>query len=94
MPGIRLNITNTGRLSPDDWDDLCAEVLSRLEELTPVDTGFCQSNWTESHTDTSATFENDTEYASYLDRGWSSQAPDGMIQPLLDELPDMLEAYA
>jgi hypothetical protein len=93
MPGISLTVMNTSNLEPEDWDDLCGRILDRLEELTPVDTGFCQSNWEETHDDESATFTNDTDYASYLDDGWSQQAPNGMTEPLLDELPSMVDDY-
>ena len=92
MPGISLENTNTS-LDGAQWELLCEDVLSFLEEITPVDTGLCRDSWEMQISDTDAVFTNDTEYASYLDEGWSKQAPQGMIQPLLRILPKMVQGY-
>lgn len=92
MPGISFHVDQDWL--PDDvfWpavDDL----LAIIEELTPVDTGYAQSNWRLRSSSGGATFENDTPYISYLEDGWSDQAPDGMIGPALDLFPDILKQY-
>jgi hypothetical protein len=80
-------------MEPEGWAQLCDDVLQALIDITPVDTGFCQSNWEMDVEDDRATFTNDTEYASYLDEGWSSQAPRGMTGPVLAALPRMAARY-
>lgn len=82
-------------LDPDAWYDLCFEFLHLLRELTPVDTGFCQDSWQDPPdiSDTDATFFNDCDYASFLDDGWSDQAPDGMTRPARQQLPDLVQKY-
>lgn len=93
MGTITVNINNTAGLSQEDWDSLCDDFLALLEELTPVDTGFCQESWEMTVDTNSATYHNSAEYSSYLDDGWSSQAPAGMTGPALAELPSLVEQY-
>lgn len=93
MGTITLNISNTSKLSPDNWDSLCEDFLNLLQDLTPVDTGYCQESWEFSNNSQSATFHNSAEYASFLDEGWSKQAPTGMTGPALDELPSLVAQY-
>ena len=92
MPSISLTIENTS-LTPEEFDSLCADVYKELQDNTPVDTGFCRDQWTYSINGDTAVFYNPTPYASYLEDGWSSQAPNGMIGPVLDSLPDMVQGY-
>jgi len=92
MPGISFNIEQSW--VPDDvfWpavDDL----FEILIQLTPVDTGFAQSNWEYRQSSGGVEFYNDTDYISYLDEGWSDQAPSGMTEPALDLFPDILKSY-
>ena len=92
MPGISVEINNTS-LDDSQWESVCEEVLKFLEEITPVDTGVCRDAWEMDISGDTATFTNDTEYASYLDEGWSSQAPQGMIQPMLQALKSIVNGY-
>jgi hypothetical protein len=92
MPGISVQINNSS-LDANSFELLCEEVLAFLEEITPVDTGLCRDSWEMDFAEDECTFTNDTEYASYLDEGWSKQAPQGMIQPMLQELPSMVSGY-
>ena len=92
MPAISLTIENTS-LSPEEFDSLCADVFRELQDNTPVDTGFCRDQWEYWIQGDTATFYNSTEYASYLEDGWSSQAPMGMIGPVLRDLPSMVNGY-
>lgn len=93
MSGISLEIVNSRQMSVEDWEELVSEVLDRLIALTPVDTGNCADGWVESHGDDWASFENDVEYASFLEDGWSSQAPNGMIKPTIRWLRDRVLSY-
>ena len=93
MGTIAVTIVNT-TLDPQDFDSLCDDFLDLLMDLTPVDTGFCQDSWSiTSQDDEAATFYNSAEYSSYLDEGWSDQAPNGITGPALDQLDDLVDKY-
>lgn len=93
MPAISLTINNTS-LDEDRFRDVCDEMLDLLMDLTPVDTGLCRDSWMMDFDPSSCTFSNDTEYASYLDEGWSKQAPNGMVTPALEKLPEIIQGYS
>lgn len=92
MPAIRLVVNNT-RLDEYTFQSVCEELLDTLMDLTPVDTGFCRDSWSMDFSPASCTFVNDAEYASYLDEGWSQQAPNGMTKPALEKLPTIIAGY-
>lgn len=92
MPAISLTIENSSLPEPE-FEDLSREVFDRLVQLTPVDTGFCADSWEYDFQGDSCTFYNPCDYASYLDDGWSNQAPDGMTRPVLQELPALVRGY-
>lgn len=88
MAGIVHVIDNPG-LSPDGFERFCELYLDVIIELTPVDTGFCATQWSYV-IDPSyefVTFYNDAPYAEYLERGWSKQAPNGMTGPADAQIP-------
>lgn len=89
MPAIELNITNE-TLDADEWERVCNEVFQFIVDITPVDTGVCRDAWEFYWSPTDCRMYNPTEYASYLDEGWSNQAPNGMIQPALQYLRELL----
>ena len=93
MPGIRLVIENTS-LDLDKWESVCNDLFEFIVDITPEDTGYCKDQWDMNLEDTSCEFVNDCEYASYLDEGWSKQAPNGMIGPALQMLPKLVQGYA
>ena len=74
--------------------DVGEEALKRVEERTPVRTGYARSRWRlETYSsDPSFTLENDAEYVSYLENGSSSQAPLGMLAITMVEVPDIVDA--
>ena len=93
MPGISVRIRNTS-LEPDAWESACDDILEFLISATPVDTGLCADSWELDYGDDESVFSNDTEYASYLEDGWSDQAPNGMIKELLSgPLDDIVSGY-
>jgi len=55
------------------------EAVEKLEEATPVDTGYAQSRWT--HDGKSIT--NDAEYIDDLNAGHSEQAPAYFVESTL-----------
>ena len=93
MPGISFKIKNT-RIESDDWEEICAELLEFLQDITPVDTGLCSESWESQVDDKSAVIFNPTPYASYLDLGWSKQAPDGMTRPAIAWLRERVNGYS
>jgi len=92
MPAISVRIRNSS-LDGFAWEAVKDEFFQLLIDLTPVDTGLCRDSWErEDNGDVFIAF-NPTEYASYLDEGWSKQAPRGMIRPALDELENIVAGY-
>jgi hypothetical protein len=43
--------------------------------------------------DSATSFTADYPYAERLDQGWSNQAPKGMVEPLLKEIPNMVDKH-
>lgn len=92
MSTISFTVRNTSMTS-EAFAEFCDEVQARLEELTPVDTGYCQDSWSQNWSPASCTFINDADYSSFLDDGWSKQAPNGMTAVVLDELDSIADNY-
>jgi len=92
MPSIALEI-ETRRLSEEDFTDVCEQVFEFCQETSPVDTGFFQSEWVMNLEYPRCRIFNDTEYASYLDEGWSKQAPNGIIGPATVFLRKLVQGY-
>lgn len=60
-------------------NNLPKEAHAEFVKLTPIDTGNARRKTTLKNT----TIEANYPYAVRLDRGWSKQAPNGMIEPFL-----------
>jgi len=93
MSGISLTLQNIEQLDSYQWDRFCQARLRELVNLTPVASGACAAAWELQTDDEFGYFENPMHYASYLEHGWSSQAPDGMIQVLMQEYADWVYDY-
>lgn len=94
MPAISIEVTNE-TMNPDGFMLMCERGLEILKDLTPVDTGFCRDQWEIAELSGSyCQYYNSTEYVSYLDDGWSKQAPDGMTRPFLRRLKALKQQYA
>ena len=87
MPAISVELTNTSGLEPSDFEAVIIDFFNDVVESTPVRTGHAQDGWDYTFEDIdNARVWNDVEYISYLEDGWSSQAPNGMVGPALDRL--------
>lgn len=64
------------------------QTFGRVVEDTPVDTGFARASWrpeVERRPDLLAVmFFNGAAYIIYLEKGWSKQAPNGMVAKNLE----------
>lgn len=93
MAGIVLEVNFPSRISEEDFQDICDEAFDHIVEITPVDEGYCQSRWENTSAYPTLTFENDCDYAEYLDDGWSKQAPNGMTRPTLSFVKQLFQGY-
>jgi hypothetical protein len=82
MPAIHITVNNTS-WTVDEFYSLCQEAFTRIVNETPVNTGACQDAWQFDFAEDSCEMWNDTEYVSYLEEGWSSQASSGFIESIL-----------
>lgn len=87
MPAMSVELTNTSGLEPSDFEAVIIDFFNDVVSHTPVRTGHAQDGWDYTFEDIdNARVWNDVEYISYLEDGWSSQAPNGMVGPALDRL--------
>lgn len=87
MPAISIELSNSSGLDPSDFEEVILEFFNDVVSHTPVRTGYAQDGWDYEFEDTdNARVFNDVEYISYLDDGWSSQAPSGMTGPAISRL--------
>lgn len=93
MAGCFLEVDFPSRISEDDFQDACDEAFDYIVEITPVDEGYCQSRWENNSSYPTLLFENDCDYAEYLDDGWSKQAPNGMTRPTLSFVKRRVQGY-
>ena len=96
MPDVRATLVNSNpqEISPEDWADICEELYDLVIELSPVDTGNFRDSW-ELNELAEDIYElyNPVEYASFLEDGWSSQAPRGVLEVALERLPGLIRKY-
>ncbi len=60
---------------------MASDMHKELKNVTPVDTGYAKSRWKRSTNRKGGTINNDADYIDYLEKGSSSKAPNGMIEP-------------
>lgn len=90
MASLSVDLTNDSGLPPEEFDALCNEIFDLIVSRTPVDTGNCQAAWQIYFSDeNTCEISNSVDYVSYLEDGWSKQAPNGMVQITLDEISDI-----
>jgi hypothetical protein len=96
MPAISATLINSNpqEVSPEAWDAACMDVFDICVEKSPVDTGAFQDAW-EMYRLAPDIYQiiNPLEYASFLEDGWSSQAPNGVLEQAVQQLPSILRGY-
>jgi hypothetical protein len=96
MPSIKATLINSNpdNISVEDWASICEELFWIVVDSSPVDTGYFKDAWELNQiSDDIWEIFNPTEYASFLEEGWSDQAPNGMLQPAMDELSSIISSY-
>lgn len=96
MPDVKVTLINSNpqEIDEDGWANICQTLYEMIIDNSPVDTGNFKSNWQLNQL-ASDIFEiyNPTEYSSFLEDGWSSQAPNGVIDPVIEKLPSIIRKY-
>lgn len=96
MPSVKLTLINTNpeRIDADSWEAICQELFDMVVENSPVDTGQFQESWELNQiADDIWEIFNPLEYASFLEDGWSDQAPNGVLEPALESLPSLIQQH-
>lgn len=70
-------------------DTVIDEIMVRVVERTPVDTGNAKKGWYKD----SEGVHNDVPYVDILENGWSDQAPNGFVRVSLEEIPRVIEDF-
>lgn len=90
MGTLTLNVTNGARLPDRTFETLVFGLFEEIVWRTPVDTGYCMSRWEIQPGDGYFTITNDAPYVSFLEAGWSKQAPVGMVKPALKNFKEQV----
>ncbi len=96
MPSINATLINSNpyEITPDIWESICFDVYDLCVAYSPVDTGAFQSAWEIVQlSDDIFEISNPSEYASFLEDGWSEQAPDGCLEKAINRLPSIIRGY-
>ena len=91
MATISFEVSQDG-LPDEVFYPVMEEVFQQIVDTTPVRTGYAQEQWTYEDTGDGVAIVNECDYISYLEEGWSDQAPDGMVGPAMDAMPDLLSS--
>ena len=93
MGTLAVRIERPVDIPEDVFFSAVQDLFENMVAMSPIDTGNFMGSW-ELHSDGDiALIINDADYASYLDDGWSKQAPDGITDVCLAELPDLFNQY-
>lgn len=85
-----ISATITIDVDVEEAQEIADALLQLLQELSPVRTGFFRSSWSVTASDGEIEVFNAAEYASYLENGWSDQAPDGILGPAIQRLDRLI----
>ena len=94
MATLTFYVKRPSYLTPKTFKVAMQEALIYLRKITPKDTGYATDCWFVYCTNDQAAFFNIASYISFLERGSSKQAPEGMLKPLKRELPRIYSKYA
>ena len=96
MSEARRTITNLNRKVSSDLRAFVTEYVHQLKTTTPIATGYARNSWQNIYNGRTIgqgglipIARNDAPYIGVLDgrsprgKGWSSQAPDGIVEPAL-----------
>tara|TARA_R110002020_G_scaffold475902_1_gene714006 strand:- start:666 stop:980 length:315 start_codon:yes stop_codon:yes gene_type:complete len=67
-------------------DEVTTDVLTEVKAVTPVDTGRAKSGWNLVRGNMVNTVSNAVPYIDPLNKGHSSQAPEGMTKPTIEKI--------
>lgn len=92
--GVKINITTDFkaikrniRAVKKEIAGLPREAADYFRQVTPIDTGYARR-----HTFlNNQTIVGDYPYATYLEQGWSDQAPEGMVKPTQEYIDKRVE---
>lgn len=90
MIGIKFKPTFDPKRLSREVSKLLKDVATRTEStarsLTPIDTGYARSQWQKKTQSKGFKVSNSTPYIQHLDRGTSSQAPQGITKPTVRKI--------
>jgi hypothetical protein len=66
--------------------ELAEDIYQDAKANTPVRSGNARRSWTKQVTKTGANINNQVPYIERLEKGWSKQAPKGIIGPTLTQI--------
>lgn len=93
MPDVKATLINSNpqEVSVEDWAEICYELFSLVLANSPVDTGAFVASWELNQiADDIWEIYNPIGYASFLEDGWSGQAPRGVLDPAIERLPNIM----
>ena len=94
---IKVETTTDGEIELDIKGLAAAvaeEAFSRIVRRTPVDTGAARDAWRiTAKGSTNYEITNPKPYISRLEKGWSGQAPSGMVRITLEEVPTIIRQF-
>ncbi len=96
MPDVRATLINSNpqEIDEDTWIQICIEVFDLVVANSPVDTGNFRDSWEITEVAPGIIeIYNPVEYASFLEDGWSSQAPNGVLEPAIQRLPSIIRSH-
>lgn len=73
-----------------DFNDFIDDFYNNLRAATPIRSGNARSKWVKTGRDpiresgSVTVLRNTVDYADRLDKGWSTQAPQGIVGPAFD----------
>ena len=73
-----------------EWESVGRRLLEYAIDISPIDTGRFASSWTLFIYPDSMKLYDSAEYGSFLDRGHSRQAPQGLTRPLTQKIKELL----
>lgn len=93
MATLEIYVNRPKQLTAEQFRLAMQDALTYIRRISPIDTGYFRATWFMYNNGDQAAFVNVASYASYLNRGSSAQAPEGIGTPLRRELPIIYGRY-